>query len=124
MVGVWAARPEGQESNSPRAIVTGRFSATVVVGVELLLRAVLAHCWSEHDGSGFKTARRAPYWRPDGTRRKWLDVSRLAKLGWRARTALGDGIKLAYQAYLTNSARARTHTDRHWRTSALLRIAD
>jgi GDP-L-fucose synthase len=39
--------------------------------------------------------------RPDGTPRKWLDVSRLAKLGWRARTSLEDGIKLAYQAYLS-----------------------
>jgi GDP-L-fucose synthase len=38
--------------------------------------------------------------RPDGTPRKLLDVSRLAKLGWRARTELKDGIKLAYQAYL------------------------
>jgi GDP-L-fucose synthase len=38
--------------------------------------------------------------RPDGTPRKWLDVSRLAKLGWRARTSLEDGMKLAYQAYL------------------------
>ncbi len=38
--------------------------------------------------------------RPDGTPRKLLDVRRLAELGWRARTALGDGIKLAYQAYL------------------------
>jgi GDP-L-fucose synthase len=38
--------------------------------------------------------------RPDGTPRKLLDVSRLAKLGWRARTSLQDGIKLAYQAYL------------------------
>ncbi len=38
--------------------------------------------------------------RPDGTPRKWLDVSRLAKLGWRARTSLEDGIKLAYAAYL------------------------
>jgi GDP-L-fucose synthase len=36
--------------------------------------------------------------RPDGTPRKLLDVSRLAKLGWRARTSLEDGIKLAYQA--------------------------
>jgi GDP-L-fucose synthase len=34
-------------------------------------------------------------WRPDGTPRKLLDVSRLAKLGWRAPTALEDGIKLA-----------------------------
>jgi GDP-L-fucose synthase len=38
--------------------------------------------------------------RPDGTPRKLLDISRLAGLGWRARTSLGDGIKLAYQAYL------------------------
>src|SRR6202000_1197708 len=30
--------------------------------------------------------------RPDGTPRKWLDVSRLAGLGWRARTSLRDGI--------------------------------
>jgi GDP-L-fucose synthase len=39
--------------------------------------------------------------RPDGTPRKLLDVSRLAALGWRARTSLNDGIKLAYQAYLS-----------------------
>jgi GDP-L-fucose synthase len=41
--------------------------------------------------------------RPDGTPRKWLDVSRLAALGWHARTSLGDGIKLAYQAYLSET---------------------
>jgi GDP-L-fucose synthase len=41
--------------------------------------------------------------KPDGTPRKLLDVSRLAGLGWRARTSLNDGIKLAYQAYLTES---------------------
>jgi GDP-L-fucose synthase len=38
--------------------------------------------------------------RPDGTPRKLLDVSRLAQRGWRARTSLQDGIRLAYQAYL------------------------
>jgi GDP-L-fucose synthase len=38
--------------------------------------------------------------RPDGTPRKLLDSSRLAKLGWRARTSLEDGIRLAYQAFL------------------------
>jgi GDP-L-fucose synthase len=41
--------------------------------------------------------------KPDGTPRKLLDVSRLAKLGWRARTTLEDGIKLAYQAFLRES---------------------
>ncbi|MCK1680527.1 GDP-L-fucose synthase [Bradyrhizobium sp. 147] len=39
--------------------------------------------------------------RPDGTPRKLLDVTRLEKLGWRARTSLKDGIELAYQAYLS-----------------------
>ena len=39
--------------------------------------------------------------RPDGTPRKLLYVSRLAGLGWRARTSLKDGIRLAYQAYLS-----------------------
>jgi GDP-L-fucose synthase len=34
--------------------------------------------------------------KPDGTPRKWLDVSRLADLGWRARTGLRAGIRLAY----------------------------
>jgi GDP-L-fucose synthase len=41
--------------------------------------------------------------RPDGTPQKLLDVSRLARLGWRARTSLADGIKLAYQAYLSQT---------------------
>jgi GDP-L-fucose synthase len=42
--------------------------------------------------------------RPDGTPRKLLDVSRLAKLGWRATTPLQDGIRRAYQAYLASAA--------------------
>ena len=44
--------------------------------------------------------------RPDGTPQKLLDVSRLAKLGWRARTSLEDGLRLAYQAYLSESKQA------------------
>jgi len=42
--------------------------------------------------------------RPDGTPRKLLDVSRLAKLGWRAATSLEDGIRLAYEAYLSETS--------------------
>src|SRR5712672_3137318 len=44
--------------------------------------------------------------RPDGTPRKLLDVSRLARLGWRARTSLEDGIRSAYRAYLSETKQA------------------
>jgi GDP-L-fucose synthase len=44
--------------------------------------------------------------RPDGTPRKLLDVGRLTALGWRARTALEQGIRLAYTAYLHESEQA------------------
>jgi GDP-L-fucose synthase len=44
--------------------------------------------------------------RPDGTPRKWLDVSRLARLGWRASTSLEEGIRLAYRAYLSEQQQA------------------
>ncbi len=38
--------------------------------------------------------------RPDGTPRKLLDVVRLTKHGWRAQTALTDGLRHTYEAYL------------------------
>jgi GDP-L-fucose synthase len=46
--------------------------------------------------------------RPDGAPRKLLDVSRLAKLGWRAQTPLREGLKSAYADFLaTGGARQR-----------------
>jgi GDP-L-fucose synthase len=44
--------------------------------------------------------------KPDGTPRKLLDVGRLAKLGWRARTPLNEGMKLAYQSFLENKIKS------------------
>lgn len=38
--------------------------------------------------------------KPDGTPRKLMDIGRLSQLGWRARTPLHDGLRLAYQAFL------------------------
>ena len=38
--------------------------------------------------------------KPDGTPRKWLDVGRLADLGWRAKVGLRDGITDTYRWYL------------------------
>ncbi|RXK52899.1 GDP-L-fucose synthase [Oleiharenicola lentus] len=38
--------------------------------------------------------------KPDGTPRKLMDVSKLAALGWKAKTALRDGVRLTYASYL------------------------
>jgi GDP-L-fucose synthase len=40
--------------------------------------------------------------KPDGTPRKLMDVSKLNSLGWKAKTDLKDGIRLAYQDFLKN----------------------
>jgi GDP-L-fucose synthase len=58
------------------------------------------------DAVGYKGAISYDTSRPDGTPRKLLDVSRLAKLGWRAWTSLEDGIRLAYAAYLREHQQA------------------
>lgn len=44
--------------------------------------------------------------RPNGTPRKLLDVSRAEQLGWKYKTELSDGIRMAYQDFLTNPIRA------------------
>jgi GDP-L-fucose synthase len=49
---------------------------------------------------GFKGAIEWDSSKPDGTPRKLLDVSRLAKLGWRAKTPLEEGIRATYQWWL------------------------
>lgn len=44
--------------------------------------------------------------KPNGTPRKLLDVSKATNLGWTYKTELEDGIKLAYQDFLSNPMRA------------------
>ena len=41
--------------------------------------------------------------RPDGTPRKLLDSSRLRSLGWRPRTGLEEGLRLAYADFVKNA---------------------
>jgi GDP-L-fucose synthase len=43
--------------------------------------------------------------KPDGTPQKLLDVRRITNLGWRPKTSLEDGIRIAYRDYL-NKGRA------------------
>jgi GDP-L-fucose synthase len=44
--------------------------------------------------------------RPNGTPRKLLDVSKAEKLGWKYKTELEEGIRLAYEDFLHNPMRA------------------
>jgi len=48
--------------------------------------------------------------KPDGTPRKLMDVSKLAALGWRARTALRDGVAATYASFLAESAAGTLRT--------------
>lgn len=42
--------------------------------------------------------------KPDGTPRKLLDVSKLRKLGWSAKTTLADGLDRTYRSFLETQA--------------------
>lgn len=42
--------------------------------------------------------------KPDGTPRKLMDVSRLSKLGWKAKIDLAEGIRRTYASFLEESA--------------------
>ncbi len=44
--------------------------------------------------------------KPNGTPRKLLDVSKATALGWRYTTELEDGVRLAYEDFLSNPIRA------------------
>lgn len=46
---------------------------------------------------GFDTSK------PDGTPRKWLDISRLQQLGWSPSVALSEGLVDAYKSFLVGS---------------------
>jgi GDP-L-fucose synthase len=41
--------------------------------------------------------------KPDGTPRKLMDSSLIASLGWEAATTLEDGLRVAYEDFLTNA---------------------
>lgn len=51
---------------------------------------------------GFEGAIHWDTFRPDGTPRKLMDVSKLHQLGWKHEVELLDGIQLAYQDFLQN----------------------
>ncbi len=49
--------------------------------------------------------------KPDGTPRKLLDNSLLKALGWRPEVGLQEGLRLAYEDFLSSLARSNTGTE-------------
>ena len=88
--------------------VTGRFEPPLVnVGTgEDLTIAELAGLIKEL--TGFDGAIVFDPSKPDGTPRKLLDVSLLARAGWRATTPLADGLRIAYRDFLATEAARET----------------
>ena len=46
--------------------------------------------------------------KPDGTYRKLMDVGRLARLGWKAKVGLPEGLKQTYKWFLSRSGEVRS----------------
>lgn len=55
---------------------------------------------------GYKGEIRWDTSKPNGTPRKLLDVSKAQRLGWKYKTELKDGIRLAYEDFLNNPVRS------------------
>ena len=70
-------------------------------GIELTIRELAQRVC---DAVGYRGSLKFDASRPDGTPRKLLDVSRLASLGWRARTPLEAGLRNAYADFLARYA--------------------
>ncbi len=56
---------------------------------------------------GFEGGLRFDPSKPDGAPRKLLDVGKMTRLGWRAKTPLEEGLKLSYRWFLEHKAVAR-----------------
>lgn len=56
---------------------------------------------------GFKGRVVFDIYKPDGSPRKLMDVSRLKALGWQAKTELKDGLAATYEWFLSNQERFR-----------------
>ncbi len=78
-----------------RGITEGLFN--VGTGVDITIRELAE---TVMDVVGFEGRIVFDASKPDGTPRKLLDVSRMADLGWRAKTSLRDGIAKSYADFL------------------------
>lgn len=81
---------------------SGNETVNVGTGKELSIRELTALVAAV---IGYTGAIRWDLTKPDGTPRKLLDVSKLENMGWRYKTELADGIRLAYEDFLSHPVR-------------------
>ena len=82
----------------PKAVPNSHFLMNIGTGTDLTIKEL-----SEIIAKivGFKGQVIWDTEKPDGTMQKLLDISKLKKLGWEAKTGLEQGIKKAYDWYLS-----------------------
>lgn len=81
-----------QTYNEPNLINIGTGEDLTIKNLALLIQETIGY----HGELIFDSSK------PDGTPRKLMDVSKLHQLGWKHQINLKEGLKLAYQDYLTN----------------------
>lgn len=81
-----------QTYSEPHLINIGTGEDLTIKDLALLIQKVV----------GFEGELQFDLSKPDGTPRKLMDVSKLHALGWKHQIALEEGLKLAYQDYLSN----------------------
>lgn len=76
---------------------SGNETVNVGSGVEVTIKELTEEI---KDAVGFKGEGLFDPSKPDGTPRKLLDSSKLNAMGWKAKTGLREGLKLAYQDFI------------------------
>jgi GDP-L-fucose synthase len=85
-------------------MVSGRFQPPLInvgYGSDITIRELAE---TVREVVGFEGALTFDSSKPDGTPRKLMDVSKLAAIGWRAKTGLREGLALAYADFRRNHA--------------------
>jgi GDP-L-fucose synthase len=76
-----------QTYNEPGLVNIGTGTDIAIKDLALLIKDIVGYQGEiQHDLS-----------KPDGTPRKLMDVSKLAKAGWRAKISLEDGVRMVYE---------------------------
>jgi GDP-L-fucose synthase len=86
-----------QELETPELVNIGAGKDTTIKELAEIMKAVV----------GFEGRLEFDTSKPDGTPRKLLDVSKLARMGWRAKILLREGIAATYRWFVENQGNLR-----------------